>query len=778
MHRLVALRFLLLLIVAILIGRLYQLQLLDNETWGYSSTIEENTTRYLAVQPRRGEILANDGNTLLAESVPTFSVAVRTGNLPPLFSEQRAYVLGELAQISALTSTLVLSPTHSVQHNQQLYNQLKQVVGEDVLQEYVAPAVSASDVVTAEAALLNVQPAQTLSALQLAQTYSSTLTFENPIDALIKRSNSRHYKSVVVKEDISQELALAIQENTRHIPGVVVVKGYQRRYPLSAQIPSLSHILGHIGRISECELVTENPAVSWMDSMATVLGHIATCGVVKKEIAEEDVGLLPYQLDDYIGKEGLEASYEDELRGELGVETVLVDALERPVSANRTMREVQDGNNLLLTIDIAFQEEVEHILRRWIEVADQRRQNAEEAYKQEYKPITNGVAIAMDPRNGDILAMVSLPSYDNNVWVDPERQADLQNLLSPSDPELREELERLSPLTNRSIAGQYPPGSSVKQFVGATALQKGVIEPDTLLRDPGKIVLEERGGHIFELPNSDPKDNNEITISDALKVSSNVFFASIAGGNQQAINLGPDALRIDGLLIDGLKEGLEWFRFGSPTTINLPGEAVGRVPSPLWKSHTLREPWTIGDTYNTAIGQGYMEVTPLQLLTAAASVANGGDYYRPHLVQQVTDSDGNVLYDQPSELLTTIPVEPEYLEVVREGMRRSVTEGLNVAARDDCSGLRIAGKTGTAEYGPLIPKADGTFARRSHAWFVGFAPYEQPEIAVVVLLEGVGDLEDGSATLAVPAVTQVMQSYFRVSPSSEKPEDCPVMPHD
>jgi penicillin-binding protein 2 len=129
-------------------------------------------------------------------------------------------------------------------------------------------------------------------------------------------------------------------------------------------------------------------------------------------------------------------------------------------------------------------------------------------------------------------------------------------------------------------------------------------------------------------------------------------------------------------------------------------------------------------------------------------------------------------------LLTTIPVEPEYLEVVREGMRRSVTEGLNVAARDDCSGLRIAGKTGTAEYGPLIPKADETFARRSHAWFVGFAPYEQPEIAVVVLLEGVGDLENGSATLAVPAVTQVMQSYFRVSPPSEKPEDCPVMPHD
>ena len=434
MQRLVALRFLLLFIVAILIGRLYQLQLLDNETWGYNSTIEENTTRYLAVQPRRGEILANDGNTLLAESVPTFSVAVRTGNLPPLFSEQRAYVLGELAQISELTSTLVLSPTYSVQQNQQLYNQLKQVVGQEVLQEYMASDIAASDVVTPEAALLNVQSAQTLNALQLAQTYSSTLTFENPIDALIKRSNSRHYKSVVVKEDISQELALAIQENTRHIPGVVVVKGYQRRYPLSAEISSLSHILGHIGRISECELVTENPAVSWMDSMATVLGHIATCGVVEKKIAEEDIGLLPYQLDDYIGKEGLEASYEDELRGELGVETVLVDALERPVSANRTMREVQDGNNLLLTIDIAFQDEVEHILRRWIEVADQRRQNAEEAYKQEYKPITNGVAIAMDPRNGDILAMVSLPSYDNNVWVDPERQADLQNLLSPSDP--------------------------------------------------------------------------------------------------------------------------------------------------------------------------------------------------------------------------------------------------------------------------------------------------------------------------------------------------------
>lgn len=179
---------------------------------------------------------------------------------------------------------------------------------------------------------------------------------------------------------------------------------------------------------------------------------------------------------------------------------------------------------------------------------------------------------------------------------------------------------RQAPLTNRAISGQYPPGSTLKPFVGAIALQEGVIAPDTRLRDPGVLKLIERNGAPFELPNSiRNRDNGELTVIDALRLSSNVFFASVAGGNDQATNLDARALRIRGLDIDRLVQGLEWFHLGRITGIDLAGEAPGLVPTKTWKAQAKREVWTTGDTYNTAIGQGDMLVTPLQLAVAAGA---------------------------------------------------------------------------------------------------------------------------------------------------------------
>lgn len=770
MQRLHILRALILIVLTILIGRLYRLQLVNREVQQYGGAVEVSTTRYIPLHPRRGEIVASDGKTLLAESVPTFSIAVMPDSLPPEDTERRAEILGKLASISGMTSTLTLSPSIALETMPALRNDLTNLVGLPTMRSFEQHGDSLPTMLA-----FTIPPERTLDAFGMAQTYPSVLTFHNPIEPLLKNSNARRYQSVVIKENVSQDMALAVSENTTHLPGVVVVENYQRHYPLSASIPSLSHILGYIGRINECELVTENPSISWVDSLLDSIGHAPGCGVMKKRIDPSVIGILPYQNDDRIGKDGLELSYESELRGSMGIETLLVDALERPVSTNRVMHSVVDGGNLVLTIDPEFQLKTEIILRRWIAEGEARRERAE-GYKRKYQPITNGVALVMDPNSGQILSLVSLPAYDNNVWVDPQRAGELHDLLSPDDPEKQKELARLSPLTNRIISGQYPPGSSLKQFVAAAALQKGVIGPDTRLRDPGKIVLEERTGQTFILPNSTPKDNGEITLSDALKVSSNVFFASIAGGNDAAVNLGPRDTRITGLTITGLAEGLEWFGFGKPTMVQLPGEASGRVPNPIWKSHQLREPWTTGDTYNTAIGQGYLEVTPLQLITGATAVANGGTIYRPQLVKHITDSSGNVTQVITPEIQAKVPVDPPYLAVIREGMRRSVTEGSNVAARDECSGLSIAGKTGTAEFGPLIAKEDGGFARQSHSWFVGFAPYENPQVIVVVLIEGTGDLNDGSATLAVPAVTQIIQAYFGVAPPEKPASFCPSLP--
>ncbi|HEX5688790.1 MAG TPA: penicillin-binding transpeptidase domain-containing protein, partial [Roseiflexaceae bacterium] len=465
------------------------------------------------------------------------------------------------------------------------------------------------------------------------------------------------------------------------------------------------------------------------------------------------------------------------------MEAILVDALNHPVRAPQVVQPARDGANLVMTIDVGFQRQVEQILRNWIDVGEQRRlqQGGVFAYKKDYKPIRSGVALVMEVHTGRVLAMVSWPSYDNNIW-DPARAADWMRTFDPADPEAKKELARLAPLTNHAIAGQYPPGSTLKQFDASIALQKGVIAADTKIRDPSRLVIEDQyvAGLFYTFPNSTTRDNGQITVSDALKVSSNVFFMSIAGGNKgpQVKNLKPDEQTIaGGLGIDDLASGLNWFGFGQPTGIRLAGEQKGRVPTPRWKQNVQLQAWTTGDTYNAAIGQGNLEVTPLQLVTGAAAVANGGDLYQPQIVKSLVDSNGKVVQEISPQLVRHIDVAPEYFGVVREGMRRSVTEGVNVAARDDCSGLQIAGKTGTAEFGPLltVPTTDGKNTRQvrqSHSWFVGFAPYDDPQIEVLALVEGTGDLGDGSATIAVPAVTQIMQAYFKVAPPSPLPRGC------
>jgi len=760
------LRGLLMVVLVILIGRLYQLQLVDHESRRYDTSIEVSTTRFLSIAPRRGEILAADGRTLLAESVPVYNIGVLPGRLPPRGSAERALALARLAHIADIESRLVLDDPQQINRNPQLLEQLRRVSW------LPDTTLRASRPIT-----LTISPYNALAALRLSTVYSDALEYVNPIEATIQRRTGRHYETVLVKENVSQAIALVLRENSSYIPGAVVVEGYQRRYPQSAAVPSISHMLGYIGRITTCELEVENPAGNWVESLSDVVRYAPDCGLIRRHIAQSSVGILPYGRDDRIGKDGLEAGYESILRGQQGISSLLVDAMQRPVNDPQVLQPVQDGQNLILTIDLEFQRTVEMIVQRWIAESERRRQNAE-SYKQEYDPITNGVAVVMDPNNGRILAMVSLPTYDNNIWVDPERSSELQALLNPADPEARALITRLAPLTNRAIAGQYPPGSTLKQFVGAVALQAGVIAADTTLRDPGRLILIERSGSTYILPNASRADNGQIDIAEAMRLSSNVFFAAIAGGNNEVTNLGQNDTRTTGLGINRLAEGLKWFGFGAASGIRLAGETSGLVPSPTWKSLALREPWTTGNTYNTAIGQGYLEVTPLQLLNAHAAVVNGGNLFQPQLVDRIVDANGNLIEQVQPAMLDQVPIDAAHLAVMRDGMRRSVTDGLNLAARDECSGLQIAGKTGTAEFGPLIERPDGSPTRQSHSWFVGYAPYENPEIAVVVLLEGTGDLNDGSATLAVPAVTQIMQAYFAVAPPEDRPRSCPVMPQD
>lgn len=876
MSRLLFPRIAILLLFATLIGRLYQLQLVDTEANRFRNATEMRTTRYLPVRPLRGEIFASDGKTLLAESVPIYSVLLRPADLDkaaPRGSAERGEMFAHLGQLLGITSTLTISPAATLEALPGLHSDLERTIGASQLaaaeqhseslpiQLVIPPAQSAgaaellrlhsptvsledlgresedgSESPDAEIALAGISaglevtrtlvispstslrddpalrsdlqrllgtaalqaageprsntwitmaipPRHDLAAFQLSQTYSTTLTLHNPLAEKVDRSDIPGYQTLTLKQDIPRDVAMVLRENSTSLPGVVVEQDYRRNYPLSGQISSLSHILGYVGRINECELVAENPARSWAAALLDTISATPSCGIIPKTVQPYQLGREHYLNDDRIGKDGVEASYESELRGQLGNEAIVVDVLGRPVRAPQMVQQARDGYNLQLTVDAPFQQQVEQILRNWINEGEKRRLEAsgKDAWKKDsYLPIRAGAAVVMEVKTGRILAEVSWPAYDNNIW-DPAHVADLVKLLNPATPEAQKELQQLAPLTNRAIAGLYPPGSTLKQFDALVALQDGVITPQTQVRDPGTLIIEDQfvAGRTYPYKNSVPTDNKWITVSDALKVSSNVFFMSISGGNKErVVNLKDDEKTIDrGLEIGGLSDGLKWFGFGEPTQIRLAGELSGLVPTPAWKLQEKREQWTIGDTYNTAIGQGNLLVTPLQLVSAGAAVANGGTIYQPQIVKAITDSSGAVMQEISPRLLSRVPVAPQYYNVVREGMRRSVTEGVNKAARDECSGLQIAGKTGTAEFGAniLVKNPDGKterIERQTHSWFVGFAPYDNPEIEVVVLSEGTGSLNDGSATIAVPAVTQIMQAYFGITPPNPLPKTC------
>lgn len=771
MNRLLFPRIVILLIVTVLISRLYELQLADASTDRYQYTSAVSTTRYLTMSPIRGQVLAADGKTVLAETVPIYTVEVRPADLPPVGSAERSRIFAQLDQMLGITSTLTLSPSMALDRDATLRADLSQGVGNVAFDA----AIAAPDAATG-ALHFSVPPDRNLTALRLSEVYSADLALESQSELLVRQANIPGYQTITLQTDVPRTVALALRENSAAMPGVVVGQSYRRRYPLSGSVPTLSHLLGYIGRINDCELTRQNTARSWVSGLLDSVGHAIECGIVEKQVNPYELGIPRYLENDRIGKSGIEASYESVLRGELGIQTVVVDALGRPVRAPQVVHPARNGSSVVMTLDVGLQQQVEQILRNWIAEGERRRQNQPErfAFKRNYKPITSGVAIVMEVKTGRVLAMASWPSYDNNVWIDPSRAGELSRLLNPPDG-------TTTPLINRAIAGQYPPGSTLKQFDAIVALQDGVITPETKVRDPGRLVVRDQfvAGQTYIYPNSTARDNGEITVSDALMVSSNVFFMSITGGNKEFVtNLKPEEQTIpNGLEITRLAEGLGWFGFGKQSGIELAGEAPGRVPTPGWKQRVQRAAWTTGDTYNVAIGQGNLEVTPLQLLNGGAAVANGGTVYRPQIVDSVVDAEGHVIQKIEPQVLQKVPADPSYYNVVREGMRRSVTEGINIAARDDCSGLQIAGKTGTAEFGPeiTIPRADGkgtTVTRQSHSWFVGFAPYDNPQIEVLMLSEGTGDLDNGSATISVPAVTQIMQAYFGVTPPNPLPKSC------
>jgi penicillin-binding protein 2 len=335
--------------------------------------------------------------------------------------------------------------------------------------------------------------------------------------------------------------------------------------------------------------------------------------------------------------------------------------------------------------------------------------------------LVKAAAVIIDPNSGGVLSLVSLPGFDNNLFSGTLSQEQFATLFLSED----------QPLFNRAISGQYPSGSSIKPLIASAALEEGIIDRETTFNSTGGIYYD-----TWFFPDWKAGGHGQTNVVRALAESVNTFFYLIGIEEYDG--------RV-GLGLDGMLKYLHKYNFGAPLGIDLPGEASGFLPDRYWKWETKNEPWYPGDTMHLAIGQGDILVTPLQMANYVAAVANGGTLYQPRLVWEKELKSTDVRLVEPTKILDNQVVSQESLAVVREGMRAAVTWGsarlLNSAT------YQAAGKTGTAQVGG---------DQNTHSWFVGFAPYDNPQIAWAIIIENGGEGSD----LAVPIMKKVLDWYF------------------
>ena len=500
-------------------------------------------------------------------------------------------------------------------------------------------------------------------------------------DIEARRSSNDPFTPLILKRDLSEETAFTLREMQSRLPGVEVLVEPVRRYPMGSLV---AHILGYVGPIDENEY--------------------------------PELRSKGYQLNDRVGKSGVEMTYESVLRGTVGKKQVEIDASGREI---QTLNETaaRPGLSLALTIDLDLQQKVTEILQQAMAGGSR-----------------NAAAVVLDVHTGEVLAMVSLPSFDDNVFSKALTDEELNALLD--DPG--------RPLLNHAISEMYPPGSIFKQVTGVAALQEGVANPNTTITSHGYITVPNQYDPSIRYVFRDWSALGTLNFYGGVAMSSDVYFYYLAGGYYED---GREVFR--GLGIDKLAQYARAFGLGSTTGIDLPGESPGLVPDPTWKDNTLHEPWVTGDTYNIGIGQGYVATTPLQMALVTAAIANDGDVLVPRVVKDLVDASGKVVTPFQRTVRRRLPVDPSHLSVFREAMRQAVSWG---TAKDaSVNGVQLAGKTGTAEFGEPMPGNK----YETHAWFSGFAPSDEPQVAVVVFLE-----KGNGARNAAPTGARILDYYF------------------
>ena len=553
------------------------------------------------------------------------------------------------------------------------------------------------------------------------------------------------YEPVKIACDVKQQVALAIQENETNWPGVGIDVVPVRDYPTGSLTAS---IIGFLGPI---------PAI--------------------EEDYYRSLGFVPNR--DKVGYAGVELYFQNLLAGVNGHRVVewdiagqILDDMVPPVSAT-------PGTSIVLTIDTRFQQAVQSILID--EINDWNRSFGEER-------MTSGAVIAINPRTGEILAMVNYPTYENNRMARVIPAYYYEQLIS----------DKRNPLLNLAVGAELPAGSVFKLVTATGGLNEGVVTPEEIIKTPGKITVTERyyandpgkpRDFVDWIYRTRPEGFGQLDFVHAIANSSNVYFYKVGGGYQDEVDPGLGICRLGtyarALGYGTLPDGYAGLPSGYNTPeIELPDVASGLIPDPTWKRINQGESWSTGDTYIVSVGQGYDLATPLQVLLSAATVANNGKLMAPTLLYEVLDSEGNVIQPFMPHLRWDLTVDPAIqvyedntirgcqttgemktvlpwvFDEIRTGMRLAVIEGTLASEFKNVS-IAAAGKTGTAEYCDEFAKAKNLCEPGnwpSHAWTVAFAPYENPEIAVVAF---VYNGMEGS-TVAGPIVRRVLEAYFEL----------------
>lgn len=491
------------------------------------------------------------------------------------------------------------------------------------------------------------------------------------------RAQSHSFESVPIRTHLNEVEAAKFAANHYQFPGVEIRSRLFRHYPLG----NLGvHMIGYIGRINEADV----------------------------RALEKSEDISNYKGSDHIGKGGIEQYYERQLHGTTGFQQVEVDADGKAVRVLSSTPPVP-GDNLVLSIDAKMQE------------------IGEKAFENH-----RGAMVAINPKNGEILSYVSMPTFDPNLFVD--------GIDADAWKTLNESLDR--PLINRPIRGIYPPGSTFKPFVAMAGLQDGKRQPPFSIGDPGFYTL---GGSPHQYRDWKPGGHGQVDVQKAITVSCDTFFYGLA------LDLG----------IDKLASFVSHFGFGKKTGIDLEGEIGGLLPTPEWKMRRWKQKWYPGETVIVGIGQGYTLVTPMQLAQATAVLANDGIAMRPHLVSTIQKHNGAETHMMPISKMDEVALDSNNIALVKAGMMGVTQPGGTAASVGAGSTYNIAAKTGTAQVvgikqGAKYNAGSIDERHRDHALFIAYAPAEDPKIAVAVIVENGG--HGGSA--AGPIARKVMDYYL------------------